>query len=514
MTPASRPLSNSIVENQPQKLITPLHLLLFVALSLAAIIWGSTYVTGSEVFQFKSYLALLALYGTASGLFVASRIRTGILPVFEIPVYVTCVAFLIFGLAPLRNFIDPMEMDYHLSGTGEDLVRALALCILGMLGFWAGSQVMWRKPAEAGSPNAAGQSGMRDRARRATLPVVLATYGLAIMVRYYALRTRGSSYYGAADRYTENLGTVQVLGYISQIGTLMLVAVCIERYRHQSNPVWKFLFPVMFCSELFWGGISGMKSPVLVNLLAVAVVSSFMQRKLNLRWLLATVLGLVLIYPFVNAWRALGGRKGEEVASLQQATRVERMAFQDAARNSEAAGGVGKLGFDKAVKRLDLLTMFANVLNLGPQASFVKGDMPWWMLPAYPFIPRLLWPSKPVLNEGARFTIALGGGRTSDLSKGITSMSPTYPGDLYLQFGFLGIPLGMFVLGLVAQWTTNSVRGRIEPQNLFVYTSAFLFGFSLENAVFDLWAILIKLLLIAYGLSWLMYGPRRRGPAA
>ena len=67
-------------------------------------------------------------------------------------------------------------------------------------------------------------------------------------------------------------------------------------------------------------------------------------------------------------------------------------------------------GASSSLQRLDLLTSVADVLALGPRASFVKGNVPWWMLPIYPFVPRLLWPSKPILVEGGRFTIALGGG--------------------------------------------------------------------------------------------------------
>jgi hypothetical protein len=133
----------------------------------------------------------------------------------------------------------------------------------------------------------------------------------------------------------------------------------------------------------------------------------------------------------------------------------------------------------------------------------VRGDVQWWMLPIWPFVPRFVWPSKPILDEGARFDIALGG-------RGTTSTATSYPGDLYLQFGLLGIPIGMFALGLVAQWLTNRLSGPIARQDLFIYACVFLFGFPIEVEAFSLWSGLIKLLVILYVLSWTIYGPRSR----
>jgi hypothetical protein len=129
------------------------------------------------------------------------------------------------------------------------------------------------------------------------------------------------------------------------------------------------------------------------------------------------------------------------------------------------------------------------------------------MLPIYPFIPRFLWCSKPILNEGGRFTVAVRGGSEDVLTAG-SGTAVTYPGDLYLQFGLLGIPIGMFALGIVAQWFTNSVGGQIERQNLFVYGCVFLLGFPIEADVFLLWTGLIKLAAILYVLRWVIYGPQ------
>ena len=231
-------------------------------------------------------------------------------------------------------------------------------------------------------------------------------------------------------------------------------------------------------SEVFWGLISGMKGLVLQNFLVVALVSSFVMRKLNLRWFVILFFGLVLLYPFVNAYRSVLG-EGVEVTSFAAAAEAGQMALSKTEEGGSTAGDVGHEGLDRALTRLDLLTSVADVLSLGSRANMVKGDVHWWMLPLYPFVPRFFWPSKPVLNESAWFTVALSG-RSGDARTIGSSTAVTYPGDLYLQFGWLGIPVGMFVLGVIAQWFTDRVSGSVDPRELFVYTVVFLLGFGLE----------------------------------
>jgi hypothetical protein len=187
------------------------------------------------------------------------------------------------------------------------------------------------------------------------------------------------------------------------------------------------------------------------------------------------------------------------------------MAFSKAVKGNSTGGGLWRQGLADTVGRLDLLTSVAQVLTLGDRASMVKGNVSWWMLPIYPFIPRFLWPSKPILQEGGWFTVALRGGSGDAATVG-ASTAITYPGDLYLQFGLLGIPVGMFALGVVAQWFTNRVSGPVEPRDLFVYTAVFLLAFPLEADAFSMWTGFIKLLAILYALRLLIYGssPRRR----
>jgi hypothetical protein len=499
-------LPNIIVGRQePVSAMRPLHLLVLLSLAAGAVIWGATFIFGSQGLQLQRYLALLGLYGISSAVFVASRIRRGKLQLFELPVFMTAILFFEFGLTPLRNFIDPAQLNENLAADGRDLVQALAYVILGTVMFWIGCELARPRERHRLTPDRVTEN-LGEPRKASVLIMLVALYAASFGTRLLLLENQLFSFVGSMEKYYEHLASMQVLNAISQLGTLAVIVVAIERYRARRDPLWRMIFVVVLSSELLWGLISGSKGSFLQNLIVLALVSSFVQRRLNLRWLVIAFFALVLFYPFSNAYRSIvHGRDAQEITSFAGAARAGQMAFSEVGQGESSAGAFWREGLNSTLGRVDLLTSVAEVLDLGPRASMVKGNVHWWMLPIYPFVPRFLWPSKPILEEGGWFTVALRGGSGDAASAG-SSTAVTYPGDLYLQFGLLGILVGMLVLGVVTQWFTNRVNGTVEPRDLFVYTAVFLIGFPIEADVFSMWTGLIKLTAILYVLRWLIYG--------
>jgi hypothetical protein len=498
----------SIVRGEPERMTTPLHILVFLSVSAAAVLGGVTLIFGGQGLQFQLYLALLCLFATASAIFVTSRIRNGKVQMFALPVFITCLMFINFGLAPLRNLIDPSQMESHLAADGRDLVLALSYCILGMVAFWMGCQAALPKRDQM-STSPSEDAPVPEVRQRSVFISVVGLYVLGTAAKYYMLTNRLYSYTASMERYSADLSSMQFLNIAAQCASYALMAAAVERYHKRSDPAWKAVFWVFLLLEVFWGAISGAKSVLFQNFMAVALVSSLVQRKVSLRWLAALLFGLVLFYPVSDAYRTiLRGRQHLDVASFSDAARSGRMALADAAQNNAGEGGLWQAGLVRTIRRFDMLTSVADILALGPRADIMKKpDVHWWMLPIYPFVPRFIWRSKPILDEGGWFTAALRGNSGTAGTVG-TSTAVTYLGDLYIQFGLLGIPAGMFLLGFVAQWFTNPISGPLDRKSTFVYSGIFLFGFWLESDVFLVWAAFIRLLVIVYLLSWLIYGPR------
>lgn len=229
---------------RPPAALSSLHLAVILSLALGAVLWGETFIRGGQGVQLQRYLALLGFYGVSSAVFVVSRIRRAKLQLFEIPVFITITFFLQFGLIPVRNFIDPSQLDVNLSANGEELVPALAYVILGMMAFWMGCELFRRKEKESDriSPTPRPQRMALEPQKAGVLLACGGLYAIGFITRVYLLRDHLFSYTTSIGKYYENLASMQVLNYVSQFGILALIVATIERYRRRLDPLWRMLF--------------------------------------------------------------------------------------------------------------------------------------------------------------------------------------------------------------------------------------------------------------------------------
>jgi hypothetical protein len=86
------------------------------------------------------------------------------------------------------------------------------------------------------------------------------------------------------------------------------------------------------------------------------------------------------------------------------------------------------------------------------------------------FVPRILWHDKPTVDPGRYFTAALGA--ASDKSLVSTSTGQTAAGELFWNFGWPGVVIGMYLLGAAlsgAWWGAD----RCNPTNGVLEMTAF-----------------------------------------
>src|SRR5271157_3671541 len=95
----------------PAGALSPLHFLVLSTVAVGVMICAVAFLFGGERVQFQWYLALLVFYSVGTGVFVVSRIRRAQLQLFELPVFITLLFFIQYGIVPLRNFLDPSQMD-------------------------------------------------------------------------------------------------------------------------------------------------------------------------------------------------------------------------------------------------------------------------------------------------------------------------------------------------------------------------------------------------------------------
>lgn len=489
--------------------VTAAHLLVLFSVSLASVVWGASLVLGTRGVQFEQYLLLLGFFGLASALFIFFRVRDNHVGVFYFPVFLTLLMLLRFGVAPLACFLDEKNLSPDFGGQYGYLLQALEYIILGMLAFWAGCLLASRRrsPERLESKDRVCRN---TRAGYSTLTWALVVYAGVFAIKLYLLHAHLYAYVGTWKNYYANLSLLQVLGTAAGLGGAGVLAfLTIERCCHSSDvPCW-LLFWLILASEVAWGLASGMKERALEPLAIVAIISSLVERRLKKRWVAAALLGLVAVYPFSNNYRRLVREKGGlSSASAVVATGIEALTSTQA--SASGASSWARSGWQMSVQRLDMLTSVGLVLWLGRRARLLRGDERWWMLPYYPFVPRFMWPSKPVLDKGLRFSAATGSAATS-------SLAITYPGDLYALYGLPGIALGMLLLGVVCQALTNTITSGLDKRRLFVYAAMFISVSRLEADAFGYLTSLLKTFALLSVAALVVYGlPRRarEAPAA
>lgn len=97
--------------------------------------------------------------------------------------------------------------------------------------------------------------------------------------------------------------------------------------------------------------------------------------------------------------------------------------------------------------RTSLLTQVASLIERTPRdVPFQKGKTYSYFLITW--IPRFLWPGKPSVNEANQF-YQVAYGITPEESLNKVSIAVGSLGEAYMNFGWLGIPLVMFLIGVV-----------------------------------------------------------------
>jgi hypothetical protein len=99
---------------------------------------------------------------------------------------------------------------------------------------------------------------------------------------------------------------------------------------------------------------------------------------------------------------------------------------------------------------LSRLTTFNQLSQIGRvvrEDGFLHGATLEYL--GFAFIPRFLWPEKPVIAKGAWFALRIGQANVSIDGRITNSVNMTIPGELYLNFGWIGVIAGCALFGFV-----------------------------------------------------------------
>jgi len=231
------------------------------------------------------------------------------------------------------------------------------------------------------------------------------------------------------------LGTIASSMYFG-IGLLAIIHI---RYRSQPAQILMFLLVPLTMAIAF---LTGSKRFALSPLIVIVIVYIVIERRLRLRWVLGGLFALIMLYPLTEFWRgvAWGGTTTLIQWILDPGRVIDILGSLIAASDF---GDYFTRGLIATGNRLDLLGITTIIVRDTPsRVPYQDG----WSLAYIPlsFIPRIIWAGKPHFNTGQWVTDHYGGGPHIQSSTG-----SGWVGELYFNFGIVGVVVGMLIIGTV-----------------------------------------------------------------
>jgi hypothetical protein len=276
-------------------------------------------------------------------------------------------------------------------------------------------------------------------------------------------------------------------------GILMMLASYRSIVGIESSLLYYVAIPVELAYRLSTGAVF---EPVLM-LLFLFYVRWIVTRKIN--WVLvALFLAMFAIFnPIKSQYRAVVWRttEGQSMPVIERVSLFVSLAGEFWFTRQVATDDVRS----NLMERLNHLVLAAHVTNTTPD------EIPYWYgetltSAGYVFIPRVLWPDKPSLTFGVQFGHRYG---MLDVSNTSTTVNLTWVTELYANFGYFGVIVGMALIGvafaLMERWFATPGTSRIDLIIPLATNFPLIYP---ESNIVMMWGSVITCTVAFYAIAW------------
>jgi hypothetical protein len=186
---------------------------------------------------------------------------------------------------------------------------------------------------------------------------------------------------------------------------------------------------------------TGSKGLFFAPLAMVAMAYIVVRRRLQVRWILVAWLAFVLFYPIADYHRRVILKDNSLGAAYAIRRPVEVMTRIGRFAVNLPASEYLRMGTSATIGRFDGLGILAVIMRDCPSRVPFQGG---WTIGyiALAYVPRIVWADKPTLSVGGWIT-------DNFLARGMrSSTGSTWIGELYFNFGWSGIVVGMLLMGI------------------------------------------------------------------
>ena len=462
-----------------------------------AVAWGSL--------GFSAYAAsLLCLVGGGQGKFLeVSRWKF-----VSWTLLWYCVAF---GLATL-TWVQPQ------TGTAAEIsvssvLRALWLVAVGTTLWALGYLVGPGRPARRFGDKMMAALDLRfaPEVRSPLAPWILYAIGTAARIAVAATTGR----FGYVGNFQSVVTTAsnyqQLLSDLGLCAPLAVAAAALQVYRERV-PGARVTLTVLFLAEIALGAAAGGKQSFIISVMAVAIPFTAAQHRVHKGLLAFTALAcaglalLLIVVPFNHSYRSAGRSASGTLSARQSLAAAPSILGQTIGTGN--AGGVLSSSAGFLLSRISEINSPAIIMQRTPAETGFTSPMQLVEAPIVTFVPRAIWPGKPILDTGYKFSqIYYQVPATVYTSSAITPV-----GDLYLHGGWIPVIVGMFLLGCGIRLLDDVMDVYGSPHCIFLFLLLFPSLVKQEADWAGTLAGLPGTLLIWLFATYLTFKKRERSP--
>jgi hypothetical protein len=341
------------------------------------------------------------------------------------------IYFLLFGMMDLLAVISGSKPDDLVDDPSGAEFAILVGAVCALVGY----------RITAASSRDQPDVGRVDWPRKFILSLGLALWLIgSLSILYYQVYVVPEKTILAAQRGLANLGPlltfVVMLGNLLAPLGLLILSYGYAKFRTLS---WLLLILGVLAAQVALAFVTDIRGQAVLPPAVVIVALTLKDGKLPKVWLASAIVLLPIGFPILTAYRVeiTGGRGLTREQAINNLGKIIDIVLGSVER------GRGEAHQASIFARASIKGNFElNYARTGVDRPFQEGRT----LMAIPlaFIPRILWPGKPDVQTGQLFNHEFFRGGVAD-----TYISPSHFGELYWNFGWAGLVLGMILIGML-----------------------------------------------------------------
>src|SRR5450755_523176 len=289
-------------------------------------------------------------------------------------------------------------------------------------------------------------------------------YAVGIAARLVTVASTGRfGYLGNASSAVNTAGSYQgIIGALALCAPLALTAASLQVFRDSIKCAQSTL-PVLFLIDIGFGVAAGNKQDFVIAVLAVIIPFGAARRRLPRIAIVGVIVTfLLVVIPFNQSYR-IAVRQGATTLTPSRGVATAPTVMKETLTNGNMAGvAVNSLFYlTQRIREIDNVAIM--IQRTPAQVPFIS---PVQLIeqPVIGMIPRMIWPSKPILISGYQFGQVFYG-----LPAIIYTSTPdTMIGGLYWHGGWISLIVGMILFGAAIRLLDNALDVRANPHAIIL----------------------------------------------